>query len=123
MTEMGNLQAAAAAERLKDEGIEEIYASTMGRAYETAAYTAEKIRKPITKLEFMRRSEKKSTGFWRKRALSMKETASFARRRGPRPLPCSVTAGQEPAHCPTFWECFFPMYARCCLMNIHPLRS
>nr|MCR5032118.1 GNAT family N-acetyltransferase [Lachnospiraceae bacterium] len=54
LTEMGKLQAAAAAERLKDEGIEEIYASTMGRAYETAAYTAEKIRKPITKLEFMR---------------------------------------------------------------------
>ena len=36
LTELGKKQAEAAALRLKDEGIEEIYASTCGRAFETA---------------------------------------------------------------------------------------
>ncbi|MBR5121840.1 MAG: histidine phosphatase family protein [Oscillospiraceae bacterium] len=54
LTEKGHIQAAAAAERLKDMGITEIYASTKGRAMETAGYTAEKLGLPINKLEFMR---------------------------------------------------------------------
>ena len=40
LTELGHLQAEAAAQRLKDEGIEKVYSSTNGRAYETAEYTA-----------------------------------------------------------------------------------
>ena len=41
LTELGHKHAAAVAERLKDEGISEIYSSTCGRAYETAGYVAE----------------------------------------------------------------------------------
>ncbi len=41
LTPLGHLQAKAAAERLKDEGIEEIYTSPMGRARQTAEYTAD----------------------------------------------------------------------------------
>jgi len=54
LTELGHKHAAAAAERLKDEGISEIYSSTCGRAYETAGYVAEKVGLPIVKCEFMR---------------------------------------------------------------------
>ena len=54
LTELGRKHAAAAAERLKDEGISEIYSSTCGRAYETAGYVAEKYGLPIVKCEFMR---------------------------------------------------------------------
>ena len=54
LTELGHAHAAAAAERLKDEGISEIYSSTCGRAYETAGYVAEKYNLPIVKCEFMR---------------------------------------------------------------------
>jgi len=54
LTELGRLQAAAAAERLKDEGIGGIYASTCGRAYETAEYTAKKLGLPIHECPFMR---------------------------------------------------------------------
>ena len=53
LTELGKKQAAAAAERLKSEGIDEIYASPMGRAYDTASFTAGVLGKPITKLDFM----------------------------------------------------------------------
>ena len=54
LTELGHKHAAAAAERLKDEGISEIYSSTCGRACETAGYVAEKYGLPIVKCEFMR---------------------------------------------------------------------
>jgi len=54
LTELGHKHAAAAAERLKDEGIVAIYSSTCGRAYETAEYTAKKYGLPIEKCEFMR---------------------------------------------------------------------
>ena len=54
LTELGRKHAAAAAERLKDEGISEIYSSTNGRALETAGYVAEKYDLPIVKCEFMR---------------------------------------------------------------------
>lgn len=54
LTELGHKHAAAAAERLKDEGIFEIYSSTCGRAYETAEYTAKQYGLPIAKCEFMR---------------------------------------------------------------------
>ena len=54
LTELGRKHAAAAAERLKDEGISEIYSSTCGRAYETAGYVAEKYGLPIVKCEYMR---------------------------------------------------------------------
>ncbi len=53
LTEEGRLQAAATAERLKNEGITRIFASPMGRACETASYTAEKLGLPIEKLDFM----------------------------------------------------------------------
>ncbi len=53
LTKTGKRQAGAAAERLKDEGISEIYASPMGRAYETADFTAKILNLPITKLDYM----------------------------------------------------------------------
>ncbi len=54
LTSTGDKQAEAAAYRLKDEGIDEIYASSMGRAYRTASFTADLLKKPITKLDYMR---------------------------------------------------------------------
>ena len=54
LTELGRLQAKATAERLADEGISEIYASTMGRAMQTAEPTAELLGLPITGCDFMR---------------------------------------------------------------------
>lgn len=54
LTELGHKHAAAAAERLKDEGIEQIFSSTCGRAYETAEYIAKKYNLPIVKCDFMR---------------------------------------------------------------------
>lgn len=54
LTEQGKLQALAAAERLREEGIEEIYASPLGRAMETAACTSEALGLPIRTLDFMR---------------------------------------------------------------------
>ena len=54
LTPLGHKHAAAAAERLKAEGISEIYSSTCGRAYETAEYTAKEYGLPIVKCEFMR---------------------------------------------------------------------
>ncbi len=53
LTKTGHAQAEACAERLKDEGIEEIYASPMGRAQETASHTAEKLGLPIKTLDYM----------------------------------------------------------------------
>lgn len=53
LTETGRLQAEAAAERLEREGITEIYASPMGRARETASFTARRLELPVTVLPFM----------------------------------------------------------------------
>lgn len=54
LTELGHKHAAAAAERLKDEGIEKIFSSTCGRAFETAGYTARALSLDVEKCEFMR---------------------------------------------------------------------
>ena len=54
LTGRGRQQAAAAAERLVREDISEIYSSPCGRAYETAAFTASRLKLPVTTLEFMR---------------------------------------------------------------------
>ena len=54
LTEEGRAQAAAAAERLSGEGISEIYASSCGRAVETASYTAARLGLSVTRLDFMR---------------------------------------------------------------------
>ena len=54
LTPTGRLQAEAAAKRLTDENISEIYASPLGRAQETAGYTAEALGIEITTLDFMR---------------------------------------------------------------------
>ncbi len=53
LTETGRRQAAAAAERLAGEGIEKIYSSPMGRARQTASYTAEKLGLEIETLDYM----------------------------------------------------------------------
>ena len=54
LTERGRIQAQAAAERLREEGIEEIYSSPLGRATETAAFTAEALGLPVRMLDYMR---------------------------------------------------------------------
>ncbi|MBP3427022.1 MAG: histidine phosphatase family protein [Clostridia bacterium] len=53
LTPLGHRQARAAAERLKGEGIERIFSSPMGRARETAAYTAQALGLEVTALDFM----------------------------------------------------------------------
>ena len=60
LTELGKKHAAAAAERLADAGIEKIYASTHGRATETAEYTANLLGLEIVPCEFMREISWKS---------------------------------------------------------------
>ena len=54
LTERGAVQAKAAAERLRDEGIEEIFSSPLGRAAETAAAAAEVLKLPVRTLDYMR---------------------------------------------------------------------
>lgn len=54
LTDTGRLQAAAAAERLAGEGICRIFSSTMGRALETAAFTAQRLQLPVERREFLR---------------------------------------------------------------------
>ena len=54
ITPLGNLQAKAASERLKNEGITEIYSSSNGRAVETAQYTADILGLEIKKYDFLR---------------------------------------------------------------------
>ncbi len=54
LTELGREQAEKAAHRLTEEGIEEIFSSPYGRAYETALHTARLLSKDVTKLDFMR---------------------------------------------------------------------
>lgn len=53
LTEEGRRQAAAAAERLAREGITAVYASPMGRASETASYTARLLGLSVEILPFM----------------------------------------------------------------------
>ena len=53
LTEMGKLQAVDAAERLRNEGIEEIYSSPLGRAAETAEATAKLLKRPVQTLDYM----------------------------------------------------------------------
>ena len=54
LTKTGYIQAEQVAERLKDEGIDEIWSSTHGRALNTAKYTAELLGLPIKKADFIR---------------------------------------------------------------------
>lgn len=54
LTDLGHLQAAAAAERLREENIAEIYSSTCGRALETAGHTAEALGLDVVRCDFMR---------------------------------------------------------------------
>ena len=54
LTPLGRKHAAAAAERLRDEGVEAIYSSTHGRAMETARHLAELVHLPVIGCEFMR---------------------------------------------------------------------
>ncbi len=54
LTELGWVQARATAKRLLSEGISEIYASSMGRAQQTAEAFAEASGLPVTLLDFMR---------------------------------------------------------------------
>lgn len=54
LTDLGHLQAEAAAERLKDEPFAAMYASSCGRAYETALHIAERHGMEVEKLDFMR---------------------------------------------------------------------
>ena len=54
LTPNGRIQAELAAERLKDEGIEEIYSSPLGRAGETAEYTSKVLGIPVQTLECVR---------------------------------------------------------------------
>ena len=53
LTETGRAQAKSTAERLKNEDISVIYSSPMGRAVETASYTAKEKEMDIVKLDFM----------------------------------------------------------------------
>lgn len=54
LTELGHLQAEAAAQRLACENIEKIYSSTQGRAVQTAEHIANKAGLDIEQLDFMR---------------------------------------------------------------------
>lgn len=54
LTEEGRRQATAAAERLREENVETIYASPLGRAAETAAELSSILQLPVTTLDFMR---------------------------------------------------------------------
>ena len=54
LTELGHLHAKAAAERLRNEKIDSMYASTCGRAVETAEYIAAVHNMSVEKYDFMR---------------------------------------------------------------------
>ena len=54
LTETGFKQAQLAAQRLKDEGIEEIWSSTQGRAVNAAKFTADLLGLPIKTTDFIR---------------------------------------------------------------------
>ena len=53
LTPLGHQQAEQGALRLKNEGIEQIFSSPMGRAHETAMYTAKLLSKDIETVDFM----------------------------------------------------------------------
>lgn len=53
LTELGHRQAAAAAERLKNSGIEKVYSSPRGRAMETAEHTAKALGLEVIPTKFM----------------------------------------------------------------------
>lgn len=57
LTDIGHLQAEACAERLKNAGIQKIYASSKGRAIETAEHTARKLGLGVEPVDFMRELE------------------------------------------------------------------
>ena len=54
LTELGHKQAEAAAERLKDSGIERIFSSSKGRALQTAEHTAKRLGLEVISCDFMR---------------------------------------------------------------------
>ncbi len=54
LTELGHSQAEAAAERLENCGIEQLFSSTRGRALQTAEHTAKRLGLEIIKCEFIR---------------------------------------------------------------------
>ena len=54
LTELGHLQAKAVAKRLSGEKIDKFYASSCGRAYETALHIADGRDMEVEKLDFMR---------------------------------------------------------------------
>lgn len=54
LTELGHKQAEAAAERLKDSGIESIFSSSNGRALQTAEHTAKHLGFEVISCDFMR---------------------------------------------------------------------
>ncbi len=53
LTERGRIQAELAADRLREEGIEEIWSSPLGRAKETAAAASAVLGLPVRTLDFM----------------------------------------------------------------------
>jgi len=53
LTPEGHRQARAAAGRLREENISQLFSSPFGRAKETAAYTSEALGLPVTVLDFM----------------------------------------------------------------------
>ncbi len=61
LTEVGRGQAKRAAERLREEGIGEIWSSPLGRARETAEETSALLGLPVRTLDFMREVEWGST--------------------------------------------------------------
>ncbi len=54
LTELGKMQAKAAAERLKNCNIERIFASSCGRAFQTAEYTAKQFGLEVIPCDFIR---------------------------------------------------------------------
>ena len=63
LTEYGKKQAEAVAERFSLLGLDKIYASTMGRATETAGYTARKLGLIVEGVDFAR-EDLAARGFW-----------------------------------------------------------
>ena len=61
LTKAGYRQAEIVAERLKDEGIDELWSSTMGRAVQTARFTAEALGLPLKLTDFIREITWEST--------------------------------------------------------------
>ena len=53
LTELGRVQAEACAQRLRGEGIQKFFASSKGRAVETAEYTAKEVGAEVEKLDFI----------------------------------------------------------------------